>query len=122
MTPLDALIDAYLAGDTLFEFVYKPQTEELFLADELDERDNGQFYYVPYKDARQLYLEMADFVREQSTETEAILYAALCSPNPIDKFDAQIEQLQLQQQWQQRKYDFAKKHILQWMVEVGIYR
>lgn len=120
MNALQLLIDAYLAGDTLFRFVYKPQTEELFLEDELDEQDNGQFLYVPYKDARELYLEMADFVREQQPHIEAILYQALCSPSPIEKFEKQIQKLELGAIWQARKEAFAQRHIEQWLDEVGI--
>lgn len=115
MTKLDPLIDAYLAGDTLFRFVYKPATEELFLEDELDERDNGQFVYVPFKDARELYLEMADFTRMQAHDTEPILYAALCSPSPIDKFQHKVEELGLADSWNERKRAYGAKQIQQWL-------
>lgn len=115
MTKLDALIDAYLAGDTLFRFVYKPATEELFLEDELDESDNGQFVYVPFKDARELYLEMADFTNRQAHDIEPILYAALCSPSPIDKFEEKVHEIGLDDSWQVCKRDYAARHVKNWL-------
>lgn len=117
MTKLDALIDAYLAGDSLFRFVYKPATEELFLEDELDESDDGQFVYVPFKDARELYLEMADFTRMQAHDTEPILYAALCSPSPIDKFHEKVEELGLHDTWEERKRAYAARKLKEWLVQ-----
>lgn len=117
---MDALIDAYLQGDTLFRFVYKPATKELFLAEELDEDDNGKFLYVPFKDSRELYLEMADFMMEQDGEVEAILYSALSSPSPIDKFHKTVEEVGLASQWEKRKRQFAKRHLEDWLMLNGL--
>ena len=119
MKQLDALIDAFLQGDSLFRFVYMPTTGELFLEDELDEADNGKFVYVPFKDSRELYLEMADFVMEQQGETEAILYSALSSPSPIDKFHKVVGELDLADEWAERKRAFAKRHIEDWLMLNG---
>lgn len=119
MKQLDALIDAFLQGDTLFRFVYIPETGELFLEDELDEADNGKFAYVPFKDSRELYLEMADFVMEQEGETEEILYSALSSPSPIDKFHKRVAEVGLADEWEARKRAFAKRHIEDWFMLNG---
>lgn len=119
MQQLEALIDAFLQGDSLFRFVYKPDTGELFLEDELDEEDDGKFAYVPFKDSRELYLEMADFVMEQEGEIEAILYSALSSPSPIDKFHKKVVEVGLAEEWEQRKRAFAQKHIKDWLMLNG---
>jgi len=119
MQQMDALIDAFLQGDTLFRFVYLPATGELFLEDELDEADNGKFANVPFKDSRELYLEMADFVMEQDAETEAFLYKALSSPSPIDKFHKMVGEVGLAEAWEKRKREFAKRHIEDWLMLNG---
>ena len=119
MKQMEALIDAFLQGDTLFRFVYMPETGELFLEDELDESDNGKFAYVPFKDSRELYLEMADFVMEQSGETEEILYSALSSPSPINQFHKKVAEVGLAEVWESRKRAFAKRHIEEWLMYNG---
>lgn len=116
---MESLIDAFLAGDTLFRFVYKPATQELFLEEELEEADNGQFVYVPYKDARDLYMEMTYFADRQGESIEAALYKALSSPSPISKFEKLVEELALASAWQQAKRAFARKYIEVWLRENG---
>lgn len=116
---MDALIDAFLQGDTLFRFVYIPDTGELFLEDELEEEHNGRFAYVPFKDSRELYLEMADFVLEQEGEIEEILYSALSSPSPIDQFHKRVTEVGLAEEWDARKRVFAKRHIEEWLMLNG---
>lgn len=120
MERLQPFIDAYLAGDSLFRFVYKPATDELFLEDELDEVDNGQFYYVPFKDSRELYSEMSYFVDEQTGELQNALLDALSSPSPISKFEHAVAETKLATDWQARKTSYAKGHILRWFQENGI--
>lgn len=119
MKQMDALIDAFLQGDTLFRFVYIPDTGELFLEDELDESDNGKFAYVPFKDSRELYLEMADFVMEQKGEIEEVLYSALSSPSPIDKFHKKVGEVGLAAVWESRKRAFAQRYIEDWLMSNG---
>ncbi|MER2105701.1 MAG: hypothetical protein ABS949_02080 [Solibacillus sp.] len=119
MEPLQPFIDAYLAGDSLFRFVYKPVTDELFLEEELDEADNGKFYYVPFKDSRELYSEMSYFVDEQD-EWQNVLLDALSSPSPISKFEQVVAKTALADAWRARKMSYAKKHLLNWFADHGI--
>lgn len=120
MDRLQPFIDAYLTGDSLFRFVYKPVTDELFLEEELDETDNGKFYYVPFKDSRELYSEMSYFVDEQQGELQQVLLDALSSPSPISKFEKVIADTELADVWQERKKNYAKKHIISWFADNGI--
>lgn len=119
MDKLQPFIDAYLTGDSLFRFVYKPVTDELFLEEELDEADNGKFYYVPFKDSRELYSEMAYFADEQGAWQDVLL-DALSSPSPISKFEQVIADTPLLEVWQARKMAYAKKHIREWFADNGM--
>lgn len=121
MDKLQPFIDAYLTGDSLFRFVYKPVTDELFLEEELDEADNGKFYYVPFKDARELYSEMAYFADEQG-EWKDTLLDALSSPSPISKFEQVIVDTPLKGAWQARKMAYAKLRIQEWFADHGIHK
>ena len=121
MDKLQLLVDAYLSGDSLFRFVYKPATEELFLEDELEESDNGKFLYVPFKNSQELYAEMSYFADEQSGQTYDMLQDALLSPSPIKKFESIIEEAGVAEAWYKRKTDYAKKHLYRWFVEVGLH-
>lgn len=120
MDRLQAFVDAYLSGDSLFRFVYKPVTDELFLEEELEEADNGKFYYVPFKDARELYIEMSFFTDEQQVEMKEILLDALSSPSPISKFEHVVVELDLADNWHARKVAFAKRHVAKWFAEQGL--
>lgn len=114
MDRFQAFVDAYLAGDSLFRFVYMPATDELFLEEELGEADNGKFLYVPFKDSRELYIEMTYFADEQQGEQKEILYNALSSPSPISKFEKVIAEIGFAEAWEKRKIQYAKKHLLKW--------
>jgi hypothetical protein len=120
MGKYDAFIDAYLKGDSLFRFVYVPSRNELFLEEELEEADNGQFLYVPFKDSQELFTLMANFYHEQDGELEQKLYEALSSPSPIKKFEKTMQELGLQQVWEEKKREYAKKHIVQWLMHYHI--
>lgn len=122
MDRLQPFIDAYLTGDSLFRFVYKPVTDELFLEEELDETDNGRFYYVPFKDSRELYSEMSYFADEQTGKLQHILLDALSSPSPISKFEQVVAQTELADAWLARKMAYARRHIQQWFAECGIHK
>ena len=115
MDYLQRFIDAYLTGDSLFRFVYNPETDELFLEDELQESDNGKFLYVPFKNAQQLYAEMSYFADEQSGEVGATLQQALLAPSPIKKFEQTVQETPVATLWQARKEAYAKQHILEWL-------
>ena len=116
MGKYDAFIDAFLQGDTLFQFVYVPDRHELFLEEELEEKDNGRFLYVPFKDARDLYLLMGEFSRGKSTAIEEQLFNALSSPSPIEKFEKVVVELSLASEWTKVKRAFAEEQIKQWML------
>lgn len=121
MDRMQLFVDAYLKGDSLFRFVYKPSTDELFLEDELEEEDDGKFLYVPFKNSQQLFMEMSYFADEQQGDTREALYDALSSPSPIGKFEKVVTMLQLADVWDERKIAFAKKHLYQWFVEQGLH-
>ena len=110
-----AFVDAYLKGDSLFRFVYVPHRKELFLEEELEEQDDGKFLYVPFKDSRELYLLMGDFSNAQPSEIEEQLFNALSSPSPIEKFEKVVGEIGLGEAWEQQKYAFAKRNIMEWM-------
>lgn len=120
MDRLQAFVDAYLTGDSLFRFVYKPTTKELFLEDELQDSDNGKFLYVPFKNSQELYAEMSYFVDEQTGEVYEKLQDALLSPSPIKKFEQIVREMDMEQKWERRKIAFAKKHLYSWFAEVGL--
>lgn len=121
MDKLQPFIDAYLKGDELFRFVYKPDTDELFLEDDLEEQDNGKFLYIPVKNSREYYMEMAYFTDEQPEIIREVLLDALSSPSPIEKFERIITPSDYAEAWQERKSAYAKKHIYQWFVEQGLH-
>ena len=121
MESLQRFVDAYLSGDSLFRFVYKPETDELFLEDELEETDNGKFLYVPFKNAQELFMEMSYFADEQNEAIRNKLYDALTSPSPIGKFEKLLPELELDDAWAERKTQFAKKHLYHWFVEQGLH-
>lgn len=117
MDQLQRFIDAYLSGDSLFRFVYKPATDELFLEDELEEKDNGKFLYVPFKNSQELYMEMSYFADEQPLYIREKLQKILMCPSPIGKFEKLIAELGIEEAWIRRKGEYAKKHIYHWMIE-----
>jgi len=121
MDQVQRFIDAYLLGDSLFRYVYKPSTDELFLEDDLEEKDNGKFLYVPYKNSQELYMEMSYFADEQPTDIREELLKTLMSPSPIGKFEKIIPQLHLEEAWIKRKNAFAKMHLSQWFIEHGLH-
>lgn len=120
MDHLQAFIDAYLTGNSLFRFVYKPATNEIFLEDELEEDDNGQFFYIPFKNSQELYVEMSYFADEQTGDVYETLQDALLSPSPIKKFEQVVHEIGLSELWQQQKISYAKKHLYAWFVEKGL--